>query len=419
MHANPQRPCLRWTALALLATSTLLSGGCAKFFHEWHYNPVTRSLHDHRLSYYQSPHTGRIIPKEHHAMPMVEFPCFGYESTCWHRWPQECGPCPVQSADSMVLGGPYHGQHLIEEVIAQPPAETENSQQPTGDEPMGDVPSRDALPDDTLPGDALPDDDRPGGTLLDDPLSSPVPGEEESLLPRGPDDAFDDTSLPGDGVQRTEVPSAEYGSTDQPQPGSQPDFGPSETDEMTSIENQFLTEPSAGNEAAESVREPESRTSAAAAEPTHRVARRSSRRVRRPVEPAPSETSRRTPAGTLPGEVDPFEAVRPSAPNRESAAPVTTRPVAAQPVIATRSNTPSRAIAAVHRTSSSRRLAPASSGLPSFAIVPIFASPESNVLIPMQMQAGADNTLRFLSDAPPSEVRVADQTGTETSLRFR
>ena len=63
MHAKHNRHCLSWTFLALIATSTLLSGGCAKFYHGWHYNYVTKSLHEHRLSYYHSPHTGRIIPK--------------------------------------------------------------------------------------------------------------------------------------------------------------------------------------------------------------------------------------------------------------------------------------------------------------------------------------------------------------------
>ena len=37
-----------------------------------------------------------IIPKEHHNVCPVEPPCFGYEPTCWHRWPIECEKCPVQ-----------------------------------------------------------------------------------------------------------------------------------------------------------------------------------------------------------------------------------------------------------------------------------------------------------------------------------
>ena len=144
MHAIPKRPCLSWTALALLATSLLASGGCAKFYHGWHYNCLTRPLYEHRLSYYHSPHTGRIIPKEHHQVCPVEFPCFGYESTCWHRWPEECTKCPVNDSSGVIIDQPYEGQEIIrEEVIGQPVESKSESAEPVPAEPDS-LPPRDA-----------------------------------------------------------------------------------------------------------------------------------------------------------------------------------------------------------------------------------------------------------------------------------
>ena len=128
MHANYIRPRLSWTPLALIATSILLSGGCAKFYHEWHYNYITKSLHEHRLSYYHSPHSGRMIPKEHHQVCPVDLPCFGYESTCWHRWPAECVNCPVDRQGAVIVHGPYGNGHSVEEEVILQPSEAESLQ---------------------------------------------------------------------------------------------------------------------------------------------------------------------------------------------------------------------------------------------------------------------------------------------------
>lgn len=118
MYANVTRPDRSLTGLLLLAMAATFSGGCAQTYHFLHYNPVAELVHDHHKSYYHSPKTGRIIPKEHHQVCAVELPCFGYEPTCWHRWPEECGKCPL---DGEVVSGPYHGQEVIvhEEIIGQ------------------------------------------------------------------------------------------------------------------------------------------------------------------------------------------------------------------------------------------------------------------------------------------------------------
>ena len=90
MHANFTRTYRSLSNLALLATLTSLTSGCAHLYHTINYNPLAELVHEHHRSYYHSPKTGRIIPKEHHNVCPVEPPCFGYEPSCWHRWPIEC-----------------------------------------------------------------------------------------------------------------------------------------------------------------------------------------------------------------------------------------------------------------------------------------------------------------------------------------
>lgn len=118
MHANYFTPCLKQTAFAALLASSVLLGGCAKVYHMVHYNPLAEAVQEHQLSYYHSPQTGRIIPKEHHPVCPVELPCFGYEPTCWYRWPGECVKCPVPG-ETIISDLPFGSGTVVEEVIEE------------------------------------------------------------------------------------------------------------------------------------------------------------------------------------------------------------------------------------------------------------------------------------------------------------
>ena len=87
--------------LVVAAVSMTVSLGCAGAYHALHYNSVARSLHEHPKNFYHSGHTGRIVAKHHQTCP-VEPPCYGYEPTCWRRWPVECENCPI--ADEVIQG---------------------------------------------------------------------------------------------------------------------------------------------------------------------------------------------------------------------------------------------------------------------------------------------------------------------------
>jgi hypothetical protein len=160
MHANPKRPCVSWTVLAWIATFTLLTGGCARLQHAWHYNYVTKTIHEQRLSYYHSPHTGRVMPEEHSHVCPVELPCFGYEPTCWHRFPDECMRCPLHPAEQVIVEGP-------EQVLPAPQAEA--TPQPAAGQATQPQPADATTPE---PRDIREPDDL--DSLLDD---APLPNE--------------------------------------------------------------------------------------------------------------------------------------------------------------------------------------------------------------------------------------------------
>jgi hypothetical protein len=70
-------------------------------------------MHDHSKNYYHSEKTGRIIAKDRCYIP-EEPPCYGYEPTCWTRWPADCPKCGVDcqcGTDEIVVS---------EQVIATP-----------------------------------------------------------------------------------------------------------------------------------------------------------------------------------------------------------------------------------------------------------------------------------------------------------
>ena len=114
MHAKHSRPQLNWVAATLIAATTLMSGGCAKLYHMLHYNCVASLVNEHHRPFYHSPKTGRIIANEHRANCAVEPPCFGYEPTCWHRWPEECGKCPQEE---VIMDVPYSDAHLLQNYV--------------------------------------------------------------------------------------------------------------------------------------------------------------------------------------------------------------------------------------------------------------------------------------------------------------
>ena len=118
------------------------------------------------MAYYHSAHTGRIIPREHRKHCVVEPPCFGYEPTCWHRWPDECGRCPVEE---VITDMPYSDVHAevegtstetlapLEDVAPIPPAGTDPVEADLPDviaplEPEVDPIEDPEIPDLTLPG---------------------------------------------------------------------------------------------------------------------------------------------------------------------------------------------------------------------------------------------------------------------------
>ena len=83
-----------WTSVCLLVLTSVASSGCAKVYHALHYNPVSLAMHENVKTYYHSDKTGRIIPKDQCYCP-EEPPCYGYEPTCWTRWPADCPKCPI------------------------------------------------------------------------------------------------------------------------------------------------------------------------------------------------------------------------------------------------------------------------------------------------------------------------------------
>ncbi|MFO0914623.1 MAG: hypothetical protein U0795_16825 [Pirellulales bacterium] len=98
---------------SLLLGLLMANGGCAKLYHEFHYSPVGRQLAQHQATYYHSPHTGRIVPKDP-CMQYGEPPCFGYESTCWQSWPSECVNCPPPPVTTAV-------SHVVQPVADSAP----------------------------------------------------------------------------------------------------------------------------------------------------------------------------------------------------------------------------------------------------------------------------------------------------------
>ena len=140
-----------WTLVML--SCILSTSGCARLFHAANYNSPIGWFAERHRPYVHPGSTGRIIAKEGCYCP-EEPGCFGYEPTCWNRWPEYCPNCPMEEesvvSEEIVPLDATHGHSV--------------SEQP------GEVPT----PADENP---LPDD-------LDDGLD-PLPREELDDLPTG------------------------------------------------------------------------------------------------------------------------------------------------------------------------------------------------------------------------------------------
>lgn len=134
MDAKATQPKVTWMAVALIAATTMTSGGCAKLYHTIRYNCVSRLVGESHRTYYHGANTGKIVPKEKRRCNVYEPPCYGYEATCWHRWPEGCGVC--QNQEEVIYDGPYTAHPPMgEPTYAAPqtqamPAEAPVEQQP-------------------------------------------------------------------------------------------------------------------------------------------------------------------------------------------------------------------------------------------------------------------------------------------------
>jgi hypothetical protein len=159
------------TILARRATVTgllvALAGvaGCAPLYHLTHYQYPFAALENRHRSYYHSPQTGKIIPKPG-CQPFAEPPCFGYESTCWQRWPEYCPACPV--AGDMVLYEHTSGDPVPAEAMPEPlGVEPDASNTPPSGAESGSGQSEESrtwpAPDASNVQDDLPSDDASSG----------------------------------------------------------------------------------------------------------------------------------------------------------------------------------------------------------------------------------------------------------------
>lgn len=189
MHANHKRQSLSRSFVTLMTlTSVFSGGGCARLYHMMHYNGVSEALHEHHRSYYHSPATGRIIAKEHHpSVCPVELPCYGYEPTCWRRWPEECVGCPP---DDEVI----HQGTIVEQPAAPivPPHASIKQPTPAQQQPapviMNESSAEIAEPTDDFEAPAdiesrLPADEVPAGDVPAGDEGADVPLPDDSALP--------------------------------------------------------------------------------------------------------------------------------------------------------------------------------------------------------------------------------------------
>lgn len=106
-----------YAACVLFLTVACIGCGHPMMYHFKHYQVPFSGIAESNKTYFHSSHTGRIIPKDECAT-YCEPGCFGYEPTCWTRWPSECpGNCPVQGeviSDVPATGVTSEGSEISE-----------------------------------------------------------------------------------------------------------------------------------------------------------------------------------------------------------------------------------------------------------------------------------------------------------------
>lgn len=85
-------------ASAIVTGCLLTTTGCVKIGHEVRYSEAGRALNRIEDPYYHSPQTGRIVmrPKKAAQYCYSEPAYYGFEATCWQRWPDGWVGCPCQ-----------------------------------------------------------------------------------------------------------------------------------------------------------------------------------------------------------------------------------------------------------------------------------------------------------------------------------
>ncbi len=232
---NEEATCCRagWllTGITFAAVTCLSVSGCARAYHDLHYNHIVAEMaKEHASTFHHSARTGRIIPKRHGEACVCEPACFGYEPTCWNQWPVECPSCPT-SGEMLVEVAPDDVGRADAEGVSEPLLEEGPSGAIAPDPDR--IPLRvgrrllprslSATPLDIVPTPELegPDMDMsvptstdrsesPPGSLLPTDVVDPQPGDE--LL-----DWFDDTTMLWNNEEFPRMPMVTL--ADAPQPG--------------------------------------------------------------------------------------------------------------------------------------------------------------------------------------------------------
>ena len=167
-----------WPSACVLALACVMNSGCAKVYHAVHYNPLSLAMHDHAKNYYHSEDTGRIIAKDRCFIP-EEPPCYGYEPTCWTRWPADCPKCPVDCECEQEVVISDHVVGGAHDSIIADQGQPHEAAAPVETEAAGDAHSDDA----SVQPEALEPDYEEGATLAPVISAEDLPQYQSSALP--------------------------------------------------------------------------------------------------------------------------------------------------------------------------------------------------------------------------------------------
>ena len=175
------------TMVALAGSMALPFTGCVKLAHEIRYSAVGRAAADRHEPYYHSPDTGRIVlrPKQVDKYCYTEPSFYGYEATCWQKWPEGWIGCPIQEEivfERELAPGELPPAHRS---VAPTPAVPENGADPAPHLPPDLTPSN---------GEVIPADPSPS-----DRSDWTPPTEERSV-------DLDELPIESDGLARDQAP---------------------------------------------------------------------------------------------------------------------------------------------------------------------------------------------------------------------